>query len=149
MADSSAGNMLRDTAEKAVSQFMSRVINKIKFPDHPLHIGDSFTIDVPVTAPVFSNSMSSINARFTYKLVSVIKDKANFNFTENIDGQFKFKELLFIVKGSGAGKLVYSLKDNYPEYYQNQTDLKVGGKIYNVNISGTMGANVHIKYKID
>jgi len=146
-ADSVNANKLKDTSEKKISQMMNAFQNMIKFPDHPLHIGDTFTQDMPFNIPMAGNNMAT-NAKVVYKLVSIADGNAYFDITQSMDMTIPIKDQSITLKGAGTGKLVYNLKNSFPTDFISNINLEFNGKINTLEINGTALMNMEYKYDI-
>ncbi|MDB5091384.1 MAG: hypothetical protein JWR09_5378 [Mucilaginibacter sp.] len=135
-ADSLNGNNLKDTSEKKITQIMNAIQNKIKFPEKPMHIGDTFTQEMPISIPMAENN-GETNVKATYKLVSIANGNAYFDIIQNADVQINIKGVELKISGSGTGKLVYSIKNNFPLDYKTSLNLAIDGKINTLIIKGT------------
>jgi hypothetical protein len=146
-ADSVNANKLKDTSEKKISQMMNAFQNMIKFPDHPLRIGDTFTQDMPFNIPMAGNNMAT-NAKVVYKLVSIADGNANFDITQSMDITIPIKDQSITLKGAGTGKLVYNLKNSFPTDFISNVNLEFNGTINTLQINGTALMNMEYKYDI-
>jgi hypothetical protein len=146
-ADSVNANKLKDTSEKRISQMMNSFQNMIKFPDHPLHIGDTFTQDMPFNIPMAGNNMTT-NTKVVYKLVSIANGNANFDITQSMDMTIPIKDQSINLKGAGTGKLVYDLKNSFPTDFISNVNLEFIGTINTLQINGTALMNMEYKYDI-
>jgi hypothetical protein len=126
---------------------MNSMLKMIKFPDHPLKPGDTFTQQVPFTLPMLSGEGNSIET--TYKLVSVDGNKANFDIMQNISIKTDIKGKLNIaLTGSGTGKMVYDISNNFPSTYTSTANVQVSVKTDKINVSGTLNMNGTMNYTI-
>jgi len=145
-ADSLKGSKMADTSEQKITQMMNSVQNKIKFPDHPLKVGDTFEQDIPINLPMAQNSQSSTKA--VYKLVSISGGNAYFDITQTAAIQLNIKQVVLNITGSGTGKLVYNLKNSFPTDYNANLTLKLDGKFATVAINGDLTIAMEYKYDI-
>ncbi|MEO6977104.1 MAG: hypothetical protein ABI113_01960, partial [Mucilaginibacter sp.] len=147
-ADSISGNKMKDTSEKKITQMMNAIQNKIKFPEKPLHIGDSFTQEMPVNIPI-AEGEGNTNINVTYKLVSIDNGIANFDIVQNADIQLNVKGVTLKITGTGTGKLVYSIKNSFPIDYKTTLNLAIDGNISNMVIKGTAVLDGDYKYTVN
>lgn len=147
-ADSISGNGMKDTSEKKITQMMNAIQNKIKFPEKPLHVGDTFTQEMPVSIPI-TQGEGNTNINATYKLVSIENGLANFDVVQNANIQLNVKGVTLKITGAGTGKLVYSIKNSFPLDYKTTLNLAVDGNISNTIIKGTVTMDGDYKYTID
>jgi hypothetical protein len=147
-ADSISGNKMKDTAQKKISQMMNTFQNMVKFPDHPMHIGDTFTQDMPFNIPMAGNNMAT-NAKAVYKLVSIADGNAYFDVAQSMNVTVPIKGQSITLTGAGTGKLVYDLKSSFPTDYKSSVNLKFNGQIAALTIDGSAVMNMEYKYVIN
>ncbi len=147
-SDSVSGNKMKDTAQKKVSQMMNTFQNMVKFPDHPMKIGDTFTQDMPFNLPMSGNNMA-INAKAVYKLVSIADGNAYFDVQQSMDMTVPIKGQSVTLTGTGTGKLIYDLKNSFPTDLKSSINLKFNGQIDPLTIDGTAVMNMEYKYVIN
>ena len=148
VADSLSGGTAKDTSQKKITQMMNTFQNMVKFPDRPLHIGDTFTQDMPFNLPVAGNSMAA-NAKVTYKLVSIDNGMAYFDVEQNMDMNIPIKTESMNLQGKGTGKLIYDIENNFPSDYKVNITLKFSGKIATLQIDGTALMDMDYKNSIN
>ena len=146
-ADSIGGNKMKDTSQQKISQMMNSFQNMIKFPDHLLHIGDTFTQDMPFNIPMPGNNMTT-NAKVVYKLVSIANGNAYFDATQSMNMTIPIKGESITLTGAGTGKLVYDIKNSFPTDYKSTINLAFNGKIHTLDINGTAVMDMDYKNAI-
>ena len=113
--DSAMGKKLDDSTEKKMQQMMAMVQKQVKFPERALKPGDTFTENSPLgNLPIKGGSDVKAQATVTYKLTSISDGKAYFDVIPNFSLSFRYENLSVNVTGDGSGKMVYSIKDNFP-----------------------------------
>jgi len=147
-ADSISGGKVHDTSEVKVSQMMNGIQKNIKFPDHPMKIGETFTQDMPVNLPVAGKSMN-IDSKVVYKLISIADGNAYFDLQQSMNMSIPISGATINLNGMGAGKLVYSIKDNFATDYSTNITLKVTGEIKTLKIDATAEMNMEYKYTVN
>jgi hypothetical protein len=146
-ADSVSGNKLKDTSQQKISQMMNAFQNIIKFPDHPLHVGDTFTQDMPFNIPMAGNNMAT-NAKVVYKLASITDGNAYFDVTQSMNMTIPIKGKSITLTGSGTGKMIYDLKNSFPTDFKSNISLNFDGQVETMQIDGTASMNMEYKYDI-
>jgi hypothetical protein len=143
--DSADGKAVMDTTEKKMQQMMNLIQKQIQFPDKPLKPGDTFTQGSPTTIPLNKNGNNvQIDAGITYKLVSISDGKAYFEMIPNLKMNFQIKNVTVDLSGTGTGKMVYSIKDNFPLSKEGNLNIKLKVTSGKINVDGT--AAVTSKY---
>jgi len=150
VADSSFVNGKKDTARSS-SNMLSAFKKQVKFPDHPLKVGDSFTHEAPINLP--STTKLGINAtktlvKTTYKLISIADGKAYFDVAQDLDIEMTIKGLNASITGGGTGKLVYSIKDSYPLSLDNTVNMKLKVTAGTMIVDGTADITINSKNTI-
>jgi hypothetical protein len=145
-ADSLGGNKMKDTAQQKISQMMNSFQQRIIFPDRPLHIGDTFTQDMPLGIPLAGNMKA--DAKTVYKLVNISNGNAFFDVTQSMNMAIPIKTETLTLTGSGSGKLIYDIKNNFPIDFKSNMTLKFLGNIEKVAIDATAQFDIGYKYDI-
>jgi len=127
-----------DSAQKKMEQMMNMIQKQIQFPDKPLKPGDTFTQGGPVNVPVSKNGADvKINFGTTYKLIKIEGDKAYFDLTPTFSMNMQMKNISIDMSGTGTGKMVYSIKDNFPLSKEGNINMKIKVTSPKVNVDGT------------
>lgn len=136
LVDSIAGQKMTDSLRAAMSKMLDAVQDNIKFPDHPLKVGETFTQDMPIALPMpgFSGT-NTMNMKMTYTLLRIVGNTAAFDFTENIDlnlnQQVQGKDLKMMMTGTGDGFLNYDIAKQFFTTMSNNL-----GVNFDINTSG-------------
>jgi hypothetical protein len=114
--DSVAGKKTDDSTQKNMKQMMNLFQRQIKFPEKGLKVGESFTQTMPFNIPMGKNTSNTVHMDYsiTYKLTSVTDGKAYFDVVPNFTMNFDIQKVAITMSGTGLGKMVYSIKDNFP-----------------------------------
>lgn len=142
-ADSLAG-MPNDTAKERMNRMMNSFMHHIQFPEHAMHIGDTFTQRMPLNIPL-GNSGANMSANVVYKLISITGEQAGFDISQNMDMDIPVKGQHLKLSGNGTGKMVYSIKHSYPLNYNATLQLKFSGLVGTLQVDGT--ADMTMDYK--
>jgi len=143
--DSADGKAVADTAQQKMQQMMNMLQKQIQFPDKPLKPGDSFTQGSPMNLPVGKDGSSAkIDAGVTYKLVRIADGKAYFDMIPTFSLNIQFGKVSVDMSGTGTGKMVYSIKDNFPLSKEGNISMKIKVSSAKINVDGT--AVVNSKY---
>jgi hypothetical protein len=150
IADSTFVNNKKDTAKNSSGKIADMIGRQINFPDHPLKVGDTFDQNAPMNLPGATGIMADVNTpnvHTIYKLTNIADGKAYFDLT--ITGEIKIpvKTVKVDLTCNGAGKMVYSIKDNFPLSVKSQVNLKInvtaGTMVIDANAAMTM-ENTHM-----
>jgi len=136
--DSAMGKKLDDSTEKKMQQMMTMLQKQIKFPEKALKPGDTFTENTPIgNIPVKGGSDVKAEAGVTYKLVSISDGKAYFDMIPHFSMSFTIKTLSVSITGEGSGKMVYSIKDNFPLSKDATFNMKIKVTSDKINVDAT------------
>jgi hypothetical protein len=147
---SAEGKMHIDSVEGAgkndqLKQMLTQVVNKmqtqIKFPEKALKIGETFNQDIPFAMPAAGMDMQMM-VKMSYKLKAIKNNLAYFDIVQTLNFNMNKTGTKMVVNGtgSGAGKMVYNISQNYPEVYDSNLDMK-----YNMMMgTATMASKIAI-----
>jgi hypothetical protein len=140
--DSVNGRKANDSTQRKDQQMMAMLQRQIQFPAGPLKPGDTFTQNMPVNIPVKkAGGNVKVDASITYKLINIADGKAYFDMTPKFNMEFKTEKITINLGGMGAGKMVYSIKDNFPISRQGTFNLTIKVNSDKVNVDGTAVVN--------
>ena len=147
-ADSIGGKKNADTSQENVKKLMNAIQKEIKYPDHPMQIGETFNQDMPMNIPVAGNNID-MDAKSVYKLVSIANGNAYFDVQQSMNMTIPVAGVTITIVGTGTGKLVYSIKDNFATDFSSNLSLKVNGNVKKLLIDATAQINAEYKYTIN
>ena len=142
--DSAEGKKIVDSTEKKMQQMMDLFQKQVQFPEKPLKPGDTFTQGSPMDIPVAQGQSMHIDAGITYKLVSISDGKAYFDMVPNFSMNFQIKTIIINVSGTGTGKMVYDVKNNFPLSKEGTINMKIKETSDKLSVDGT--AVINTKY---
>jgi len=146
--DSISGKKADTTSGKAALKMMGTIQKQIKFPDHPMHVGESFTQDIPFNMPMNMGG-SSVDSKAVYTLVNIADGKAYFDMTQTIDMKMNIQQAQLTIAGGGTGKMIYSIKDSFPISYTSSVNMNVNGDVSSVVVKGSFLMDLDFKYDIN
>jgi hypothetical protein len=146
MIDSAAGKKVDDTSRNKMKQMMNLFQKQIQFPAKGMKPGDSFTQTMPMNLPIGKQMGGDVKINYstTYKLISISDGKAYFDVVPNFSMDFNIQnKMSFSISGTGLGKMVYSIKDNFPVSNSGNFTMKIKVKSDKVNVDadGTVTTN--------
>jgi len=128
--DSVAGKKLDDATRNSMITVINDVQNGLKFPDHPMRVGDTFTQESPFDMPLPGMAGSQGNkatVKIIYKLLSITNNIAAFNLDEalavNTDQAAQNQTVQVKVSGTGTGILTYDIKKQFFTTMNNNLNL--------------------------
>jgi hypothetical protein len=140
--DSANGKKANDSTQKSIQHMMSMLQRQIKFPETPMKPGDSFTQTMPFNMPMKGGTGDiKVEVNVTYKLNSISNGKAYFDMTPSFSMSVRVKKINVEMSGTGTGKMVYSIKDNFPVSKDGIFNMKLKVTSDKVNVDGTAVTN--------
>ncbi len=145
--DSLNGKKIPDSVAQKTLGMMNNMFKMVKFPDHPMKIGESFTQQIPFDIPMLSGLSNNIAT--TYKLVSIDGNKANFDVTQDMNMHMDVKGKVNInLTGGGTGKMVYDISNNFFSTYTTNSNMQIAVKGDNVDVTGNLKIDGGMTYVI-
>jgi len=134
--DSIAGLKMNDSVKIAMQKLVENIQNNIKFPDHALKVGDTFTQDAPFALPMMGvGNSSNMTVKMNYTLTSIANNIAVFDFTESInmdlDQAAKTQNVKVTMTGLGSGTLNYDVTKQFFAAMTNNLTMD-----FNINTAG-------------
>ena len=120
----------------------------VKFPDHPLHVGDAFTQEMPLSIPLQGTDLNS-DAKTVYKLTKIENGQAYFDVQQNMNITIPIQEDSIELMGEGTGAMVFDIKNNFPTNYKCKVSFKLTAKIKALHVDGTAGMNIDYNYVVN
>jgi len=87
--------------------------------------------------PITKGSDMKMDAGITYKLVSISDGKAYFDLVPNLNMSITVKNVAVNMTGTGSGKMVYSINDNFPLSRDVNFNMKIKVVSEKINVDGT------------
>ena len=153
--NSITGSSMDEKAKAAITDMMDKMQGQVKFPEKPMAIGETFTQEMPMSIPGTGLNMD-FAVKTTYKLTDIKDNMAYFDTTLSMSFDMNSQkdgiQMVGKGNGSGAGKLIYSIPDNYPTTMNNDLtmnfdmsgpkDMKMGIKaIMHSGVSNVISSN--------
>ncbi len=98
--------------KKSLIDMMNTMQEQVKFPEKPLHIGESFTQDIPMNMPI-AGTVMNVTVKSVYKLISIKADAAFFDIDQSAIFNTEIQGKKMTMQGKGTGKMEYSIKNSF------------------------------------
>jgi len=142
-----------DSVKTSMSSMLDALQHQIKFPDRPLKVGDSFDQNAPMgNLPMGVGKGANITkstVKTTYKLTGIAKGKAYFDIMQTVDVAVTVKTANVSLTGNGSGKLVYSIKDNFPLAFNNKLSMKLNVAAGSTVVDGSADITLDSTYTVN
>ncbi|HVV55731.1 MAG TPA: hypothetical protein VHC47_10420 [Mucilaginibacter sp.] len=138
--DSVAGKKANDSTKRKMEQTMNMFQRQIQFPEKAMKPGESFTQNTPINIPMGGKTAGDMKMNYdiTYKLNSIDGGKAYFDITPNLSMNLDIPGKVTVnMTGTGSGKMVYSIKDNFPVSHDGEFKMNIKADAGKVNVDGT------------
>ena len=105
-----------------------------------LACGESFSIETPLSIPIADVTIK-MTIKTSYKLLSITKGIADFDVSSVYIMKTTITKHPIKATGSGKGKLLYDVSNNYNLKYQTDTKMEMNIKLdnFNLDIKSTSG----------
>jgi len=127
--DSITGENLNEAQKALLAKTIESVQSLIRFPEHPLKVGESFTQKMPLTLPIPGVENAEILVVSKYKLTKIANGKAYFDLQQKLAFNMAEKSTEMKLKGGGKGKAEYDIANNIISYTQSDILVKMKMKI--------------------
>lgn len=118
---------LEKEQEKNIISAIQGLLQQTKFPDKKINIGDSFSVNTPVSYWM-ENITVDTKQKSTYFLEKIKKNKAYFIITQNYTVKMMYNNSEFSGTGTGTGKLIYDIKNQQNIYEKSSGEIEIRSK---------------------
>jgi hypothetical protein len=149
--DTITGTVANEQMKAAMTKMVNAMQAQIKFPEKPLAIGETFTNDIPMSIPAASINMD-FALKTSYKLTAIKDNLAYFDTMANFDMDLNTQTNGVAVGGKGTGggpgKMVFNIKNNFPQSMIGDIDMNFNVDAKPMKISMKIKAKSDIQYMI-
>ena len=131
--DSIVSPDLNNDFKKELLQTMQSTFSQISFPDRKLKIGESFSQETPLSLPVLNNTIE-MTMLTNYKLISIENNLGNFEVSQIYTMKSNISNNDIVATGSGKGKIVYDIKNNFFLKYQTDGEIEMDLKMKEISL---------------
>jgi hypothetical protein len=131
--DSITSNGLSEEFKKGILQTMQATFSQINIPERKVKVGDIFDIDTPLSIPIAGMQMN-MTIITTYKLLSIINNVADFDISQVITMKTNTAKFPINATGTGKGKLLYDVINNFNLSYQIDMEMSANVKIEKIEL---------------
>lgn len=126
--DSIVSNGLNEEFKKSILQTMQATFAQINIPERIVKVGEIFSIDSPLSIPM-ANAQLDMTITTTYKLISIKNNVADFDISQVYTMKTEANKIPMNATGSGKGKLLYDVIQNFNLKYQMDMEMSTNMKI--------------------
>ncbi len=110
--DSVPGKNIDEAKKIMFAKTLNDITSQLKFPDKPIAVGESFVMEVPMSMPVNGSNMQMM-IKVNYKVTDIKNGIAYCDLILNTSVDMNAQPSAMKMKGSGTGKMQYSIKDQF------------------------------------
>jgi hypothetical protein len=137
-----------DSVIKVVAAVIDNFNRQINFPEKGMKIGDTFTQDLPMNLPVMGSNVA-VAMTLTYNLTAIKNDIGYFDVSQTAAFTFPTTYGAVDIKGTGNGKLEFSVKKSFPIKYESLSEITYAMKIENLEVAGLAKVNTVLTTNIE
>lgn len=131
--DSIVSKGLSEEFKKGLLQTMQATFSQINIPERKVKVGDVFDIDTPLSIPV-ANIQMDMTITTTYKLLSIKNNVADFDISQVYTLKTNTTQFPINATGTGKGKLLYDVVNNFNLKYQIDMEMSANVKIEKIEL---------------
>ena len=131
--DSIVSKGLSEEFKKGILQTMQATFAQINIPERKVKVGDVFDIDTPLSIPIASLQMD-MTITTTYKLLSIKNNIADFDVSQVYTMKTNTTKFPMNATGTGKGKLLYDVVNNFNLKYQIDMEMSANMKIEKIEL---------------
>ena len=131
--DSIVSKGLNEEFKKGILETMKATFAQINIPERKVKVGDVFDIDTPLSIPVASLQME-MTITTTYKLLSIKNNVADFDISQVYTMKTNTTKFPMNATGTGKGKLLYDVVNNFNLNYQIDMEMSANMKIEKIEL---------------
>lgn len=119
---------LDEEYKKMLLQAIQSTYSQLSFPEKIVKVGESFSIKQPLSIPI-SGVTIEMDITTNYKLLNIINGIADFDVSQVYTMKSTITNYTINAKGSGNGKLLYDVLDNYNLKYHVDSEMEMNMKL--------------------
>ncbi len=131
--DSIVSKDLDSNFKKELLQTMQSAFAQISFPVKTLKIGENFSQEMPLSLPVLGNTIE-MTIQTNYKLISIENNLGYFEVSQIYTMKSNISKNDIVATGSGEGKIVYDIKNNFFLKYYTDGEIEMDMKMKDISI---------------
>jgi hypothetical protein len=131
--DSIVSKGLSEEFKKGLLQTMQATFSQINIPERKVKVGDVFDIDTPLSIPL-ANIQMDMTITTTYKLLSIKNNVADFDVSQVYTMKANTTKFPMDATGTGKGKLLYDVINNFNLSYQIDMEMSANVKIEKIEL---------------
>ncbi len=138
--DSIVSDGIKEEFKKTLLQAMQSTFSQLNFPERQVKIGESFSIESPLSIPIAGVTIE-ITMTTNYHLLRINNGIADFDVSQVYTLKTIIAKYTVNATGSGQGKLFYDVSNNYYLKYQTDNEMEMNLKLdqFDLNLKNKSG----------
>lgn len=132
--DSIVSKGLSEELKKSMLKMIQTTFLQLNFPERTVKVGERFSVDSPLSIPMADTSLD-MTITTNYTLLSIKNNVADFDVTQDYTMKSKFTKYNVDAIGSGKGKLLYDVINNYNLKYQVDINMVTNLKMADIELN--------------
>ena len=117
--DKMISDTMDEETKRIIKSTLEQVQEKIKFPEDPMKLGDTFKQELPMQIPIAGLDPIKLVIVTNYKLTEIKTDKAIFDFSQNVVLDISSKQTNVSATGEGKGFSEFDIINNTTTKYES------------------------------
>lgn len=126
--DSIVSKGLSEELKKSILQTLQATFAQINIPERKVKLGEVFALDTPLSIPMAGMQLD-MTITTTYKLLSLRNNVADFDISQVYTMKSNTAKFPMNATGTGKGKLLYDVTNNFNLKYQMDMEMSANVKI--------------------
>lgn len=145
--DSIVSDGLEENFKTMFLQLIQKTMSQFIIPEKNVKVGESFFIENPLSIPIGGMKIE-MNIITNYTLLKINNGIAEFDIFQVFKVISTMSDITNNSKGSGKGKLMYDIKENFSTKYQIETEMEMNMKLDNINLDLKTKTGIDIETEI-
>jgi hypothetical protein len=117
--DTMISETMDENTKSLIKSTLEKVQEKIKFPESPMKIGDTFKQEMPMQIPMAGLNPIQLVIITNYKLTDIKNNKATFDFLQSVTLDISGKQTNVSATGEGKGISEFDISNNTITKYES------------------------------
>ncbi|MDG1571078.1 hypothetical protein OZ410_02030 [Robiginitalea sp. M366] len=113
--DSVGGKGFDPAIEGMLKGVMENIQRYMQLPEHPVAVGDSFPMEIPMTIPMAGMNPMEAQITILYTLDAVEGDRAFFTLDQSVTMDMQNEQMEMHVEGQGGGSGIFRISEGFWE----------------------------------
>lgn len=147
--DTMISEKVSEEIKTSLKSTLENVQENIKFPQEPMHIGDTFLQKVPMQIPLAGLNPMNMEVTSVYKLIDIKNGKAQFYIVQDVSFDMNNNKADISATGKGSGTLEFDIDNFFINKFETELnmDMKIVSEQITINSKITSLSKLNVKIK--